>query len=157
MKLQRNSFYYLLFAGLAFFLIQSCEKEGKGKNETNISAHGLNKSHNMGQNCMNCHKSGGEGEGWFNVAGTVYDSLKSQTYANATIHLYTGPNGSGTLKYTILGDAKGNFYTTESIDFGSGLYPVVAGAQGTQYMSTSITAGQCNSCHGVSTSRLWTK
>ena len=110
----------------------------------------------MGQNCMNCHKSGGEGKGWFNVAGTVYTAGLSNTYPNTTVKLYTGPNGTGTLKYTINGDAKGNFFTTETIDFGSGLYPVVQGTSTAKYMSTTTTTGQCNSCHGVSTDKLWT-
>jgi hypothetical protein len=104
---------------------------------------------------MNCHKQGGEGEGWFNVAGTVYDSLKTATLPNATVNLYTGPNGTGTLKYTILVDGKGNFYTTNYIDFTGGLYPSVQGTNSTHYMSSTISMGQCNSCHGVSTDKLW--
>ena len=57
---------------------------------------------------------------------------------------------------SINGDAKGNFYTTETIDFGSGLYPVLQGNNSTNKMSSSITTGQCNSCHGVSTDKIWT-
>ena len=140
-----------LFVGMV--ATQGCEKEG---NETNISATNGNKSHNMGQNCMNCHKSGGEGEGWFNAAGTVYNAAFTATKPNGTIKLYTGPDGTGTLKYTIQVDAKGNFYTTESISFGSGLYPSVTGTTGdVQYMSTAITTGACNSCHNVSTDKIW--
>ena len=105
---------------------------------------------------MNCHKQGGSGEGWFNVAGTVYKSDLSTTNPNNTVYLYTGPNGTGTLKATIEGDAKGNFHTTESIDFGNGLYPVVKNSNNdTQYMSTSITQGACNSCHGVTEDKIW--
>jgi cytochrome c553 len=133
---------------------QSCKKNNSS--ETNISATGGNKSHNMGQNCMNCHKSGGQGEGWFNLAGTVYTSSMSSTFSNAIVKLYTGPNATGTLKYTINGDAKGNFYTTETIDFGAGLYPVVQGTNSTNKMSSAIITGQCNSCHGVSTDKIWT-
>lgn len=143
----------LTFLVSILIISQSCNKSGSS--ETNISSTGSNKSHNMGQNCMNCHISGGKGEGWFNVAGTVYKSDLSSTYANTTVKLYTGPNGTGTLKYTIQGDAKGNFYTTESIDFGNGLYPVVQGLSTANYMSSSITSGQCNSCHGVSTDKIW--
>lgn len=112
----------------------------------------------MGQNCMNCHRSGGQGEGWFNVAGTVYNATATQNVPNATVYLYTGPNGTGTLKYTVEVDAKGNFFTTEAIDFGTGLYPAIQGNTTTQYMSTSITTGACNSCHtGIATPRLWTE
>jgi hypothetical protein len=145
----------LVFILTSLLIISSCEKENE--NETNISTYGSQKSHNMGQNCMNCHKSGGPGEGWFQAAGTVYDSTGNATYPNATVKLYSGPNGTGNLKYTIQADGKGNFYTTESIDFSGGLYPAVSGTQGTQYMGSSISMGQCNSCHGNTTNRIWTK
>ena len=139
-------------------VFDSCNKdddENEG-NETKISSHNDDESHNMGQNCMNCHHSGGDGEGWFILAGTAYDSLKTSTYPNVTVKLYTGPNGTGDLKHTIKGDAKGNFYTTETIDFSSGLYPAVTGANGTKFMSTPTTSGACNSCHGASTDKIWT-
>ena len=134
-------------------VLQACEKEGG--NKTNISQLNSKKSHNMGQNCMNCHKNGGEGEGWFLAAGTVYDSLKTTTYPNTTVKLFTGPNGTGTLKHTLQVDGLGNFYTTETIDFGSGLYPAVVGKNSTKYMSSSTTNGQCNSCHGSSTDKIF--
>jgi len=135
-------------------VLQSCKKE---KNEVSISSHNQTESHNMGQNCMSCHISGGSGEGWFNIAGTVYDSLQTSTVPNTTIKLYTGPNGTGSLKETIQVDGLGNFFSTNNIDFGSGLYPAVTGTISTKFMSTSITTGQCNSCHGVSTIKIWAK
>ncbi len=140
---------------IGIFTLNACEKEGG--NATEVSANGSNRSHNMGRNCMDCHKSGGEGKGWFYVAGTVYDSTITSPLPNSTVYLYTSPNGNGTLKYTIHGDAKGNFYTTDAIDFGTGLYPVVSGSTTSRNMSTSITTGQCNSCHGVTTDKIWTK
>ncbi len=133
--------------------ITSCEKEGG--NSTKISRYNETESHNIGQNCMNCHKSGGDGEGWFNVAGTVYDDTQTNTVKNATINLYTGMDGTGTLKYTIQVDGLGNFYTTEPIDLTTPLYPSVTGSTSTNYMSTSITTGACNSCHNVSTGKIW--
>ncbi len=142
----------LLSGGLIFL---ACEKEGE--NEMKNSAFNGTESHNMGQNCMNCHKSGGRGEGWFVAAGTVYDSLKSKVYPNATVKLFTGPNGSGSLKYTIQVDGKGNFYTTNNLDFSGGLYPAVSGNGTTRFMGSSIASGQCNSCHGNSTEKIWTK
>lgn len=143
------------FIGVSSTIILSaCEKEGE--NETNISANGLKKSHNMGQNCMNCHKSGGQGEGWFNVAGTVYDSLQTSTKPNGVVRLYTGPDGTGTLKATVYVDAKGNFYTTEAVNFSGGLYPAVTGTNGqTKYMGSTTTTGACNSCHNVSEDKIW--
>lgn len=152
--LQKKNLLLMTLLCLTVLLFPSCEKENEG-NETKISAHGDDESHNMGQNCMECHKSGGEGEGWFNAAGTVYDSTLISTLKNVTVHLYTGENGTGELKYTIEGDAKGNFYSTKDFDFGDGLFPSVQGPTGTKYMSTAVKTGACNSCHGATTDKLW--
>jgi hypothetical protein len=134
-------------------LLGACEEGGKCTKK-NISASGKNDSHNNGENCMNCHKSGGEGTGCFKAAGSVYNSTYSSTMSNVIVKLYTQPNGQGTLKYTINGDAKGNFYTTEDMTI-DGLYPAITGPTGTQYMGSSITSGACNACHGSSTGKLW--
>ena len=146
-------------ASIAMMIFQSCEKEENehGCGATNISANNQNESHNMGQNCMNCHKDGGEGKGCFYVAGTVYDSLQSSTKANGIIKLYSGPNGTGILKGTIAVDAKGNFFTTDIIDFSSQVYPSITNTIGNvKYMGSGISIGQCNSCHGISTDKIWT-
>ena len=146
----------ILTFSLLVISFQSCQKENDGENETKISAAGTSRSHNAGRNCMDCHSQGGSGDGWFTVAGTAYNSAKTNIYPNVTVKLYTAINGTGTLKYTVQGDALGNFYTTQTIDFGSGLYPAVQGTAGPKYMSTAITTGRCNSCHGVSTDKMWT-
>ncbi|MFN5910604.1 MAG: hypothetical protein ACK45H_04630 [Bacteroidota bacterium] len=146
-------------AGLVFLTItialgtNSCEKEGKC-GEENISQAGQAKSHNFGMNCMNCHKDGGEGEGCFRVAGSVTNSALTAPLTSGTIKLFTGPNGTGTLKHTLSIDPNGNFHTTEEID-PIGLYAAVSTSSGTNYMSTSLVAGACNSCHGISTSKLY--
>ena len=147
------TFKTVIFISSLLFLF-SCKKNEKA---TNISSYNETESHNMGQNCMNCHKSGGDGEGIFQAAGTVYDSTLSVTLPNTTVYLYTEQGGNGTLKHTVEVDGLGNFYTTESIDFGDGLYPTIKGTTISKHMSSPITSGQCNSCHGVSTSKLWTK
>lgn len=144
----------LLTFSLLIITLQSCEKENE--NEAKISSNGTSRSHHTGQNCISCHSQNGSGEGWFIVAGTVYDQAKINTYANITVRLYTGVNGTGTLMYTIQGDALGNFYTTENISFGTGLYASVHGSAAPKYMTAAITSGQCNSCHGVSTDKIWT-
>lgn len=138
---------------LAFmFCLSSCKE---GSEESDFSS---NDSHKSGENCMNCHKSGGEGEGVFSVAGTVYDSTESVAYNQATIKLYTGPNATGTLVSTLKTDSKGNFYTTKSVDFSKGLYTMVSGATGnTEIMQTALTNGQCNNCHGRSYSKITIK
>ena len=116
-------------------------------NVNRVSEHGLTNSHTddrRGTDCMTCHDS-------YTVAGTVYDLGLENYYADATVYLYDEPNGAGRLVETIEVDGNGNFYTTQSVNFGAGLYPVVVSADGVdlQYMPNSITSGACNSCHGV--------
>jgi len=144
-----------LFATTMLFFMQSCAPENEyGSAESSVA--GSNKSHNMGQNCMNCHKPGGGEAPVWKVAGTVYNEALTNTNPSATVNLYTGPNGTGTLKYTINVDAKGNFYTSSNVDFTGGLYPSVTGSTSTNSMSTPISTGACNSCHdGTSRSRVW--
>jgi hypothetical protein len=144
-----------LFFGLIIGLIAlaSCQKYWACKKE-NISSAGSNDSHNKGMNCMQCHHSTGEGDGCFNVAGTIYQSDLQNTVSGGKVELYTGPNGSGTLKYTIDIDGKGNFYTTAKVDY-SGLYPKVTEPSGASiHMSTPLSTGACNSCHGASTGKI---
>lgn len=123
--------------------------------ETKISHHGSKESHNIGKNCMNCHYRNGPGKVWFTVAGTVYKDDKVTTNPNSTLKLYEGFEGIGSLLMTIEVDGLGNFYTTEPIDFGSGLYPVVIGTTGhTRTKDFPAPDGQCNSCHD-SENRIW--
>lgn len=147
-----------LFAFLLLLIsMVSCSTENEYGSVTN-STIGSSASHNAGQNCMNCHKPGGGEAPVWNIGGTIYNEALTNTNSNATVKLYTGPNGTGTLKYTFQVDAKGNFYTSGAIDFAGGLYPTVVGATTTNHMSSSITTGACNSCHtGTATARIWTK
>jgi len=138
---------------LIVLIILACNKDN---NTSNISSTNSRKSHNQGQNCMNCHVSGGKGEGWFQAAGTVYDSTLAKTNPNGFIDLYTEPNGAGTLVKRIAVDGLGNFYTTESISFTNGLFPSVVSSTGKKkFMSGSISIGACNSCHGSSQDKIW--
>lgn len=138
-------------------ILQSCTTESEYGSISNSTA-GSSNSHNMGQNCMNCHKPGGGEAPVWNAAGTVYNEALTTTNPNATVKLYTGPNGTGVLKYTINVDALGNFYTSSNIDFTGGLYPSAADSTSTNYMSSSITTGACNSCHNtVTMDRIWVK
>jgi hypothetical protein len=153
--LKKTSFplFMILSFGI-FFLTQSCQKN----NETNISGYNDTESHNMGQNCMNCHNPDGKGQGSFVAAGTVYDSLFTTRRKNGTVKLYTGLKATGTLRATIEVDGNGNFYTTEDIDFSGGIYPTITGSEGDiHYMTSSIQMGQCNSCHGVTTNKIWVR
>ncbi|MDA3953828.1 MAG: hypothetical protein PF485_09285 [Bacteroidales bacterium] len=152
--MKKRVLYILIGAVITTVAFQSCEEE---ENETKISSYESSESHKAGQDCMECHLSGGDGEGWFKVAGTVYDEAQTSVYPNSTVKLYTGANATGDLVATVEVDMNGNFYTTKVIDFGSGLYTSVEGNTATKNMMSSITNGKCNSCHGVSTDRIWAK
>jgi hypothetical protein len=142
----------ILIISLCFI---SCEEED-GK-EKLISSFDSDESHRTGENCMNCHTKGGKGEGWFTVAGTVYDSTLETTFPNSLVSLYQDASGAGSPEITIEVDALGNFYTTEEIDFNQGLYAAVTGNMEKVLMIGPITDGQCNSCHGHSAERIWVK
>lgn len=151
MKLINRLFFILFIA--SFGILGACKKLW-ACHEQNISSAGSNHSHNKGMNCMQCHKAGGEGEGCFNVAGTVYQANLQNTVSSGKVELYTGPNGTGTLKYTIDIDSKGNFYTTANVAY-TGLYPKVTGPSGASIsMGSPLSTGACNSCHGASTAKI---
>ena len=145
-------------------LLQLLLSVGCGSNEdddddggSKISLHNTNDSHNSGQACLNCHNAGGSNQYQFRLAGTVYNLTETAVYPNTTIFLYTSANAAGSLVATVEVDARGNFYTTQSIDWGnSGLYPVVESNQGTRFMSTPTSSGNCNGCHnGNNVSRIY--
>lgn len=150
-----NWFLSILFVFLiVVFAFQSCEED---ENETKISSFNSDDSHNTGQNCMNCHTGGGSGEGVFTVAGTVYNNSQLLVYPNATVKLYSDANRTGDPIATVEVDSKGNFYTTETFNFDTGLYVSVIGNTATKNMISSLTTGACNSCHGVSLDPIWTE
>ncbi len=103
---------------------------------------------------MNCHKEGGDGEGLFTVAGTVYHADQTTPYPNAVVILSTVSSHS--IAAAIEVDAKGNFYTTE-VDWAGGLNASVADdmtASGS--MISILTNGACNSCHdGTTVDRIY--
>ncbi len=137
---------------ITIFSASACEDAFESK----VSKHNSQGSHNVGLNCMECHSKGGPGEGVFHIAGTVYQQDTLLIFPNTTIELYTGLHGTGKLKYSLEGDAYGNFYSTKNIHYGKGLFPAIKGTNGTTYMADRITTGACNSCHGVTTDYLTT-
>ena len=154
MNMRKLIFLSMLAFGI--LTVTSCNKDDSTSDPAMASVKNGNESHNQGKNCMGCHKSGGSGSGIFNVAGTVYNSAQSSTYANAVVKLYTAANGGGTFRATVNADALGNFYTTASVDFSGGLYPAVSSTSGSvAYMPASITTGACGSCHGSSTGKIY--
>ena len=152
--MNRKLFLLVALFAASMIAFQSCDRD---ENETKISSFTSNESHKAGENCMACHVSGGDGEGFFKVAGTVYNEQNTSVYPGATIKLYDGPNSTGTLVASIQVDENGNFYSTEDIDFSSGLYPSVVGSNSTEHMPSATTTGACNSCHGGSVDKIWVK
>ncbi|MEX1188345.1 MAG: hypothetical protein WED33_03740 [Bacteroidia bacterium] len=142
-----------LFVSLFAFALLNNSCNHLNELTTNISEANSSQSHNSGQNCVNCHKKGGDGDGWFTISGTAY-AQNNVTASNVVVNLYTQPNGKGELRKTINGDLLGNFYTTDIQAFGGGLYPAISYNGQTSYMSSSILQGACNSCHGISTDRI---
>ncbi len=123
-----------------------------------ISKPNTKKSHEFGNDCMSCHKKGGSAKSIFMVSGSVLDEARAKIYKNPVIKFYTERRGQGELVATILGDALGNFYSTEDIDFSIGLYPTLIGTEGVpepiKHMSRPIFSGSCNSCHGPKEEKL---
>ena len=161
--MKTTQFFIAAMLSMMLFIFASCAKDNElssggddeGSGETVVSKAGGTKSHNAGNNCMNCHVAGGGDEGRFLAACTAYKSSSQSVYPNAVITLSTQPNGSGAVRATLYGDANGNFYTTAPIDFSGGLYPSIRGVSGNvTYMQTSISQGACNGCHGSSTGHI---
>jgi hypothetical protein len=144
----------LLLSSIA--LTQQACKKTNNCDESKTSASGDDESHHNGENCMTCHTSGGKGEACFNLAGSVYDNSGTTPVNAGTIKLFTGPNGTGTLVTSLQVDSKGNFYTSEAVNFSGGVYPSYTNSSGTQtsHMGSSIGTGQCGSCHGISTGKI---
>jgi len=155
----QNNILIFLIVLLPLLLSVGCgsEDDDDDGNGSKISSHNTNDSHRSGQACLSCHNVGGSNEYQFRLAGTVYNLTETTVYPNTTIHLYTSANSAGTLVATVEVDALGNFYTTQSIDWGNnGLYPVVESSQGTRSMSTPTSDGNCNGCHnGNNLSRIY--
>ncbi len=152
---------FLTLVVFVFFLFISCDRKGneKGENISITSSFSYNSSHNMGQDCFSCHKSGGQASEYaFQIAGTVYDSSRTNIYPNAVVKFYTGPNATGNLVLTLEVDKLGNFFTTNAVDWGQGLYPSVEGKGGVMHMPQATSQGSCNSCHNGNTNpRIWAK
>ena len=143
---------------IAMLIIVSsgCKKDEEDANVSISSRHNETESHNTGQACQSCHASGGSGQGWFGIAGSVYAQDLSAVSPNGNIYLYTGPAGTGSLVVTIEVDGKGNFFTTAFSIPATGVYPQVKGASGNiKNMAQLCVSGNCNSCHGVSTAKIW--
>jgi hypothetical protein len=81
------------------------------------------------------------------VAGTVYKADGQTVASGATVRLTSAAGGGGTVLLTLTSDAAGNFFTTERVSFGAGLYTDARGEGPLRTMQAAITSGRCNSCH----------
>ena len=140
----RKIFSILLIGFIA--VLFACEKEDGEEVGGESTASGT--SHNTGKNCLNCHQ--------FTAAGSVYNKALSSGLQGAIVKLTAQANGAGTVLGTFTVNKSGSFYSSNSINFGTGIYVSVTGSSGSpKYMSSAITTGACNSCHGSSTSKVW--
>lgn len=111
-----------------------------------VSAHGDTRSHNVGQNCMQCHQPHGPGPGLFTAAGTIYDA-DGAPHPDGSIELRTG---DGALIVRIEADASGNFYTTEELPLpDTPLFPTAVSddEQRRRSMPWPTASAACNVCH----------
>lgn len=119
-------------------------------NVENISAHDEARSHNQGQNCMECHQQYGPGRGLFTVAGTAADA-DGEWLTNPIVELYTAPEeDNGELVLRVEGDSLGNFFTTEALPFPEQeLFVRIRSEDGklSNQMPFPTTSGTCNHCH----------
>ena len=66
------------------------------------------------------------------------------------MRLTSEPAGAGEVLMSLVTDRSGNFYTTQSVEWGRGPYADVTGSTGTlRPMETPLSGGACNSCHGT--------
>jgi hypothetical protein len=101
---------------------------------------------NTGQACIDCHVAGGqESSRIFTAAGTLYTSASGGTVVSGATVTITGSDGK---KVTIVTASDGNFYTSSAIAFPASMQ--ISKCPDTAAMGTTITAGNCNSCHNSS-------
>jgi hypothetical protein len=150
----------LLFASaLLFTSISACSHYEALQKDPKESSKGDDESHNEGQNCGSCHNINGHEAvreaGWWTVSGTVFKEGDDKGDDNAIVELWEKPGRAGKLIKKLETDKEGNFYTNQILNFMGGCYPVIYTPGGqVKVMPIPYTGGSCNSCHGVSTSKL---
>jgi hypothetical protein len=147
LAINRTILIAFLLVAIAFIMLR-CDKFIKPENDPSHSVHLETESHHVGSNCMTCHYSEGSGEGWFTIAGTVFDNFET-----GMLYAYDDYNSAPIDSLEI--DGKGNVYTTDPFDFGDGkFFAIKRPGVAEKRMPTKITTGQCNLCHTSTTNRL---
>ena len=111
-----------------------------------ISAAGLptpsDGHHNAGADCLGCHAGLGSSLRW-TVAGTLYTNASgSSPVSQATIQAVDARG----LTVNIATATNGNFWTLSPVTFP--LHVKASKCPSTAIMSSSVSSGSCNSCHG---------
>lgn len=69
-------------------------------------------------------------------------------YPGATIRLTAEASGGGSVVASLTADGSGNFYTSNTVNLGPGVYATATGTSGiATAMSAAVTSRACNSCH----------
>jgi len=133
---------FLLLFSLFFSACATGEGDGDGEGNSNSS-------HNAGLNCLasGCHLSG---EKIFTVAGTVYQSDMVTPRAGAIIII-----NKGTYSRSLTTDASGNFYAYDANLASGTMSSAYVQDTGVPMNSPTTFPSGCNSCHGVSTNRIY--
>lgn len=109
-------------------------------------------SHNVGQNCLDCHAQAASGRRpQFTLAGTVYtDANGANIYPNVDVELIV----NGSVAKDIPVDNLGNFYTNDTIPWSDGPQPQVKTSIGSLKMTPHLSvasSGGCaqSNCHNI--------
>jgi hypothetical protein len=97
--------------------------------------------HNPGTACLSCHRAGGGAPTW-TLAGTLYDrSAGGTAIAGATITV-TDANGA---TFDLVSARNGNFWTSQPVAMPATI--VASMCPDTVPMISTLSSGDCNSCH----------
>lgn len=155
MNFKKNSVFLALTFALFF---TACSHYDELQLSSKQSSGGDDESHKTGEDCMSCHNNSSNeasGEGWWNVAGSVYSNGSPAN--NVTVELWSEAQGKGFKILTLTSDKKGNFYTNKIINFNGGCYPKVISGTKVKYMNGIFFGNKsCSNtnCHGGTQSKI---
>lgn len=155
--MRRFNLYILFPISLSLIILSACSHYDELHKDPKESRRGEDESHNEGQNCSSCHNVNGHEAvreaGWWTVSGTVFEE-DDKGNEDASIELWEKPGRQGNLIKRLETDKEGNFYTNQIINFMGGCYPAITVNNKVKIMPVPYNGGSCNSCHGISTSKL---